>query len=189
MGNTTPQAGRETTVKIAVHTLGSEPTRLEADLSPSELDPGEDESRFGQPVHVVVKLTRMQEDILAQGEARTTVRLECSRCLDEVDVQIAGSFEALYAPEARASGQQTGRRDFEWGSRGVSFYGEGSIDLTDEIRQCLVIELPLKPLCRPDCSGLCPQCGQNLNERPCDCKADADASPWAALRDLIPPKE
>ena len=163
--------------------------RLEATVSPQDLGLGAEDASLDQPIRVSVKLTRMQEDVLAQGEARTTARLECSRCLDGMEVEIEGSFQALFVPETGGHGQRTGRWAFEHGDRGVNFYREGTIDLSDEIRQCLLIELPLKPLCRPECAGLCPQCGKNLNQGACDCEPGDDAGPWSALRDLIPPRQ
>jgi uncharacterized protein len=174
-------------LKIGVHSLGPEPTLLEAAQTPQELHLAADGVEFAQPVDVAAKLTRMQEDVLAQGQARTTARLECSRCLEPVQVELAGKFETLYVPDTGPYASRMGRRDFEWGDQRVSFYSGSTIDLTDELRQCLLLELPLKPLCRPDCAGLCPQCGQNLNEGLCECKPDEGDDAWAALRKLIPP--
>jgi uncharacterized protein len=68
----------------------------------------------------------------------------------------------------------------------VNFYSEFTVDLSEEIANCLRIELPMKPLCRPDCAGLCQKCGANLNEGPCGCKPDEEDGPWAKLRGLIP---
>lgn len=181
------QPKRDSPMKIAVHTLGQEPTHIETTLGAQELDLADEPADFDQPVHVRVKLTRMQEDVLAEGETHTTAHTACSRCLEPMPLEIDGSFQALFVPEAGAYGQRMGRRDFEWNDERVSFYSEGTIDLSDEICQSLVIEIPLKPLCRPDCAGLCPQCGKNLNEGPCDCEPEPDQapSPWDALRDLV----
>lgn len=177
-------------VKIAVHTLPSGGTHLETAMSPDELGMADERAEFGQPVLVRVKLTRMQEDVLAQGRARTRVRMTCSRCLEAIEVPIDAELEALYVPQTGPYGERMGRRDFQCNDERVSFYEEGTVDLTEEIRECLLVELPLKPLCRPDCAGLCPQCGKNLNQGFCDCEADEDdAGPFAALRDLISPEE
>ena len=175
-------------MKVAIHTLRPEPSRLEAALSPKELRLDEGIAAFDAPVHVRVKVTRMQEDVLAQGEASTTARLECSRCLAETALPLTGTFEALFVPRTGAQGSRMALRDAEWAAREVNFYDEGTIDLSDEIRECLTVELPLKPLCKPDCAGLCPTCGEDLNAGPCGCKPDTDDGPWAALRDLIPPE-
>ncbi|MBM4031531.1 MAG: DUF177 domain-containing protein [Planctomycetes bacterium] len=175
-------------MKIAVTSLADRPTSLEATLTPKELDLVAERVRFEEPVEVSVTLTRMQEDVLAEGKASTRAVVECGRCLEDVPVELHGEFEALYVPETGPYAARMGRRDFEWGDQRVNFYSELTVDLTDEIRQCLLLELPLKPLCRPECAGLCPICGRNRNEGPCGCKPSADESPWAALAKFIPPK-
>jgi len=175
-------------MKIAVASLSDRPTSLEGVLAPRELDLVAERVQFLDPVHVAVTLTRMQEDVLAEGTVRTTAHAECSRCLEDVAVELAGRFEALYVPDTGAYAQRMGRRDFEWGDQRVNFYTELTIDLTDELRQCILLELPMKPLCRPDCAGLCPRCGADLNQGPCTCKPEAADDPWAALGKLLPPK-
>jgi uncharacterized protein len=136
-----------------------------------------------------VKLTAMQEDVLAEGDARTEARAQCSRCLEDVPLILSGHFEALYVPKNGPYAERMHRPDFEWGDQRVNFYSEFTLDLTDEIRQCILLELPMKPLCRRDCAGLCPQCGKNLNEGPCTCLPDEDQAedPFAKLRGLLPP--
>jgi len=176
-------------VKVAVGPLKNRPTWLEARESPQELGPPPEGAEFISPVEVSVKLTRMQEDVLAQGEARTTARVQCSRCLADIELSLAGRFEALYVPDAGAYAKRMGQPKFEWGDQRVSFYSELTIDLTNEIRQCLLLELPMKPLCRPDCAGLCTQCGQDLNQGPCNCQPDKEDDIWGPLRKLIPPTD
>jgi uncharacterized metal-binding protein YceD (DUF177 family) len=58
------------------------------------------------------------------------------------------------------------------------------LDLTEAVRQALVVEQPMAPLCRPDCAGLCPECGADLNAGPHSCAAEPEDSRWAALRAL-----
>src|SRR5918912_1593773 len=60
-----------------------------------------------------------------------------------------------------------------------------TLDLGEAIRQHVLMAAPLQPLCRPDCCGLCPECGHNRNEGPCACQPDLESSPFAALRQLI----
>jgi len=176
-------------MKIGVATLGDRPVTLGATESPQELALAAEHTRFLAPVEVAVKITRMQEEVLVEGKARTRATLECSRCLEDVPADMAGEFEALYVPEGGAYSARAGRRDFEWGDQRVNFYTDFTVDLADEIRQCILIELPMKPLCRPDCAGLCPNCGKNLNEGPCGCKRDAEEDVWDRLRALLPPKK
>ncbi len=175
-------------MKIAVASLAERPTPLEATLSPKELDLTMKHTRFEAPVLVAVTLTRMQEDVLAVGKASTTALAECSRCLEDVPVVLHGEFEALYVPDTGRFAKRMEHPDFAGSGQRVNVYSELTVDLSDEIRQCVLLELPMKPLCRPDCAGLCPTCGANRNEGPCSCKPEAPESPWDALRKLIPPK-
>jgi len=176
-------------VKIGINSLKPEPIWLEQTETAVELHLAVDGVEFPAPVRVKVKVTRMQEDVLAQGRVWTAARLACSRCLEPFDLDLEGSFDALFVPDTGAYATRKGRRDFEWGDERVNFYSEMTIDLSAEIRECLELELPLKPLCRPSCAGLCPQCGKDLNDGPCDCPPDEGDDPWAALRKLIPPKQ
>jgi len=64
---------------------------------------------------------------------------------------------------------------------------EGAIDLMEQILASLVLELPYAPLHAEDCPGICPQCGADLAEGPCDCRPGGSDSPFAVLKDLLPP--
>lgn len=173
-------------MKVSVASLQPVPLQLEATDQPADIGLEAEHVAFPAPVKVSVKLTRMQQEVLAKGEATTTARVQCSRCLAEVDLPLSGSFEALFVPKDREPDEQR-RHDHD--DQHVSFYSEFTVDLSDEIVQCLLLELPMRLLCAPDCAGLCPQCGQNLNEGSCNCKPDEPADTWAALRDLFPPKD
>jgi len=59
-----------------------------------------------------------------------------------------------------------------------------SLEIGERVRQLILLALPLKPLCRPDCRGLCPLCGQDLNEGECGCKREAPDSRWEKLKAL-----
>ncbi|MFP4057248.1 MAG: YceD family protein [Candidatus Brocadiia bacterium] len=172
-------------MKVAVSSLEEHPVQLDAQESPGELELSAEGVEFAAPVDVSVKLTRMQENVLAEGVARTTVRLSCSRCLEPVDLGLEGKFEALFVPDTGAYAERMGRRDFEWADQRVEFYSERTIDLTNEINQALRLELPMKPLCQPHCAGLCPECGKNLNRGPCGCQPEQEDDVWAPLREIV----
>jgi len=174
-------------MKIAVSSLSERPTTLQGTFAPKELELVAVRVQFRDPVQVSATVSRMQEDVLAQGKASTKAHVECSRCLEDVEVDLAGEFEALYVTATGRFAKRMGHPDFAGGDQRVNFYSELTVDLSDEIRQCILLALPIKPLCRPDCAGLCPQCGRNRNEGPCGCKEDAEDDLWAKLRAIIPP--
>jgi len=88
-----------------------------------------------------------EEELLVHLGLRCTRRLICARCLAPFEDEFSKEVD-LTTPVA----------------------GKVVVDLTDDIRQQIVMEYPMKPLCREDCKGVCPQCGQNLNEGTCSCK-------------------
>src|SRR5829696_8331212 len=132
-----------------------------------------------------VKLTRLSQDLLAQGQVGAEVRLQCSRCLDEFSVPVEARLEEKYQPTIDIeTGRPVRREEDEEDDTAFSISAGHEIDLAEPVRQALLVALPLKPLCREDCAGLCPQCGANLNEGPCDCEPDTADNRWAALREL-----
>jgi uncharacterized protein len=104
----------------------------------------------------------------------TTARLECRRCLAEVDVPVRESAGLVFAPRRAAVGDE---------SCYVIPERTNVLDLTEALREELLLALPRYVECRPDCRGLCPRCGANLNAGPCRCAPAADPR-WDALRSL-----
>lgn len=115
-------------------------------------------------IHLNLRLTRMGDEVLADGMASMPGKLQCARCLEEFSMILEGSFETLYVPERCSLPTDPAQRDK------VEFYAGKSIDITDDIREAVCSAIPMKALCRSDCKGLCPYCGQNLNEWQCKCQ-------------------
>ena len=117
-----------------------------------------------------------------RGVAVCEAELACSRCLDPYRVTLRGEVEFSIretAGEKAADADETAVNEF------LVPLGTAEIDVTGPVREGLILELPLKPLCREECRGLCPVCGVNRNERACDCKVEKTDSRWDALRDLL----
>ena len=140
----------------------------ELDEPPYEIDDGVEAI---SPLTGPVKLNRTNRGILADAELATDVRLECSRCLEEVVVPIRTHItEEFYPTVDLRSGLLIERPE---GGTGFMLNESHELDLTEPVRQSVLLELPMKPLCRADCAGLCVQCGQNLNEGGCGCEREA----------------
>ncbi|HVO42849.1 MAG TPA: DUF177 domain-containing protein [Aggregatilineales bacterium] len=116
-------------------------------------------------------LSRTSYGILVQGELRTTRQTECRRCLDEVEFPVRLSIEELFVSPPKPDAEFTVADD-------------GILDLTPLLRQEVILAMPLGVLCKPDCAGLCPTCGTNLNDGPCDCTQDTIDPRFAALKAL-----
>jgi uncharacterized protein len=138
--------------------------RYEIDEPPYQVDEGVESV---SPLRGTVKLNRTNRGVLADADVATDLKLECSRCLEEVVVPIKTHITEEYYPTVDLrSGVAVDRPD---GGTGFMLNEAHELDLTEPVRQSILLELPMKPLCRADCAGLCPRCGQNLNERRCDC--------------------
>ena len=118
-------------------------------------------------VTVDATLEWVTDGVLATGVVTTAYEGECRRCLTTVPGVVRANFQELFEFEAR---------------EGESYPIKGEhIDLAPLVNEALLLELPLAPLCREDCQGLCPRCGADLNAGPCGCDPDDRDPRWAAL--------
>ncbi len=135
------------------------------------------------PVTGTVALANVGGQIRATGAVRTVVRLACSRCLREFPYELEVPLDELCVlaqiDEPAAYAEQSEDTDV------VPILNEEFIDLSELVRQCLVLGVPDRPLCREDCKGLCPQCGQDLNEKQCNCTKVTMDPRWLPLRRLL----
>src|SRR5947209_5022501 len=118
-------------------------------------------------VSVGALLEWVNDGILATGKATAPYEAECRRCLATVGGEVTAPFQELFEPDSR---------------EGETYPLKGDqIDLGPLAREALLLELPLAPLCREDCQGLCPTCGADRNAGPCPCPAEDLDPRWATL--------
>ena len=117
------------------------------------------------------------EGVLVSGRVTGALRGECVRCLREIDDQLAVTIQELYAYEHSTTDETTDEDE-------VGRLQGDLIDLEPAVRDAVVLALPTHPLCRADCSGLCPECGGYLDELPADHSHQRIDPRWSALKDL-----
>jgi uncharacterized protein len=119
------------------------------------------------------------------GKVTTELEVACSRCLEPFRVPVDSAFDLLFLPLADQA-EVAGDDDHQLGDDDTnsSFYEGESIDLAQVIREQCYLSLPMKPLCRPDCQGLCPVCGTNRNLETCSCQSEWVDPRMEALRRL-----
>jgi uncharacterized protein len=140
-----------------------------------------DDVNFIHPISGFVKLFRQNIQVYATVELSTEIEVECGRCLEKFYTTIKGHFEVQY--RLTYSPDKDGWLDEDLG---VRYYMGEYIDITEDICQAIVVEIPLWPVCSEDCKGLCPQCGHNLNLGDCNCIPIAKRpSQFAALGELL----
>lgn len=130
-----------------------------------------------------VKLIRTDRGILARGTLYTKVEVTCSRCLSLFSCPLTLNIEEEYFPTTDVvSGAFLPIPD-EPGCFTIDEHH--LLDLTEAIRQYALLASPMKPLCREDCAGLCPNCGHNLNQGACDCPSQEADPRWSGLRKYL----
>ena len=132
-----------------------------------------------------LRLIRFNKGVWAKGELEASVDVLCSRCLNSFHQPIKTSIYEEFRPLV-AEGED--RLLSEVGAEeGASAINEHHIlDLMETVRQLLIVHRPLKPLCRANCGGICPTCGDDRNLSPCLCETRPANPQWAALVELLP---
>ena len=136
----------------------------------------------GTPVVLDASLTSVEDGVLVRACTRVHIHGECVRCLRDLDEDRTIAFDELYLlPEARAAQIAQGDEEAE----GFFLVGPTSLDLEPALRDALVLELPFRPLCRPDCAGLCSQCGERLDDLEAGHSHEVLDPRWSALAGLL----
>ena len=125
--------------------------------------------RLASPAELIADAHKDERKVRLKGRVRATLELDCSRCLEAFQVPVDATFDMLFLPAVETAGD--GEREVAEDDFGVSYYRDETIDLGEVVREQCYLALPMKPLCRDDCQGLCPVCGINRNRETCGCHA------------------
>lgn len=120
------------------------------------------------PIQAALHLEREVNGILASGTFSTTAVVLCSRCSEPVSIPLSDSFAISYTEAGEALRDE--QAELSAAEMDVDTMQDDRLDVTKLLRENVLLNLPLQPLCRSDCRGLCPHCGANLNESPCRCR-------------------
>jgi uncharacterized protein len=164
-------ATRSTDVVASIYELAPELGRVAADAD-----------RPGPILAGPIRLMRTGNDILVQGELHAELTLPCARCLTPVPVPLTVTLDDVFTPTLDIVTGQAITPEEE--DQALWIDEHHLLNLSEVLRQYVLVALPMRPLCRADCRGLCANCGQNLNEGPCDCKPEPDPR-WAKLAALL----
>lgn len=126
----------------------------------------------GSDIDIDLRLEAVVEGVLVTGSADAILRGECARCLEAIDDRGSFRIQELYFYPGREA-----EEDSCW-------VVDDMIDVEAPLRDAVVLELPFTPLCRPDCAGLCPQCGANLNNDPGHSHGEQVDPRWEKLAGL-----
>ena len=134
-------------MKIDINKIPLEGLTLEEEVNPSGLDLETDIVKLLEPIKIRAEVSKITNAVTMELNLDGSIRLSCSRCLREFNVALKKNLRLNYHVDRT----------------------EPIIDLDQDIKEEIILDYPIKPLCNPDCKGLCPKCGKNLNEGGCSC--------------------
>jgi uncharacterized protein len=149
-------------------------------FQPGEVGGDSDAYEIVAPVELEFDINKDKDKFRLVGRVRTELELTCSRCIETYRFAIDAEFDQRYLPSSAASSEAD--REVEEDDLETSYYTDDEIDLSQLMREQFYLALPMKPLCREDCKGLCAQCGTNLNTGTCDCAPVWEDPRLAALK-------
>jgi len=168
---------------------------IDRTYEPAAFGAESEDFRLTSPVHLTADLTKSGAKFLLKGRLTATLELACSRCLEPFAVPVDASLDLTFvpavepakpvaetpadaAPPRHKKTPRHGHEDVELDGTevaedelGLSEYSGDAIDLGQMMREQFYLALPMKPLCQPDCKGLCPVCGKNRNRETCSCES------------------
>ncbi len=167
---------------IDLITLRDSPFEFEISLAPEEIDLESGDAKLKTAAGVKGKLTRHIAQTDVEGTIRAELEVECTRCLQKIDKAAEFEFEAAFVTQenfTEAKEAELNANDLD-----VSVFEGDKIDLTELVREQILLNLPEQVFCRADCKGLCEKCGANRNLIDCSCQEKEIDPRWQGLREL-----
>ena len=137
-------AGERVMMKIHVNQVPPEGLKDHAAYDPGTLDMERFDVHLREPFEVDAFITKADQELVVSAEIHAPLRLTCARCLEEFLSVV--STDAMFSYKVQPT---------------------DVVDITEDVRQEIILAYPMIPVCQPDCKGLCSSCGQNLNVAPC----------------------
>jgi uncharacterized protein len=169
-------------MEIQLDAITAVTSELTLKATPAELDLRLDLATLGTDVVYNLTARRVEDEVFLDGALSFSMNLTCARCLEE----FSHSYKMPMRLVIQLVADDSIARDGEGDTEGFVIFPEAqnTYSLDQQVRDLIALEMPMKPLCRSDCRGLCPQCGANINETACDCKPAGPDPRWDGLRKL-----
>ena len=172
-------------MQFHVKDLAIRPARFDVEPEPGKIDFLDAKLRQAGPLRAAGRVelaTASIGEIRVSGHLKVTMVGPCDRCLEDAEHVIDVDFTLFYRPDASGEfGSDTG---IDEGEVEIGFYEGEALELEEVLREQVMLALPMQMLCRPDCKGICPVCGQNRNEASCECDTSMVDERWAALKQI-----
>lgn len=149
---------------------------------PDELGPLDERVSLIEPVSVSGKVKLARAEIFVNGHIETRAQVECDRCLQRVELPVNTDFALQYITGSEYESSQAAELTED--EMSVSLFDGEVIDVDEIVKEQILLTVPTRMLCRPDCKGICPNCGIDKNTADCECATDEIDPRWAALKNL-----
>ncbi len=167
-------------MKVDFRQIEPEGSELSFSESAEDLDLTAEGIEFPEPIEVDVTVNQTGDEIIVQGRLSTMAGMDCSRCLERFEMPVSSKLQFVIQLLELNAAQDSDDEDFVILPKTTQEY-----DLSGRVREAIMLEIPLKSLCKESCIGLCSMCGTNLNETNCDCTPDKTDERWESLRQLF----
>jgi uncharacterized protein len=177
-------------MEFKVSVLEQEPIEFDLALPPGRVDLGEEARQEGnletsglaEVIHEHRGPKEIVADIRLRGKFAGKFEIPCARCVEPVDLPLEGEFDLIFRP--LGADTDAPERSITAPETEIGYYQGDSLLLEDVLREQVLLSLPVRTLCKPDCKGLCPRCGQNRNNQDCSCEEGPADPRWEALSGL-----
>src|ERR1017187_4326015 len=177
-------------MEFKISELEREPIEFDLELAPGAVDLGSEAEQVGQlatsGLAEVLHEHRGPKDIVAdirlRGRFAGDFQVPCARCVEPVKIPLAADYDLISRPVTADT--EAPERSITAPETEICYYQEDSLSLEDVLREQVLLALPVRTLCKPDCKGLCPRCGENRNSKACSCEEGPSDPRWEALAGL-----
>jgi uncharacterized protein len=177
-------------MEFKVSELEREPIDFDLELAPGAVDLGGEAEQQG-PLAASGRAEVLHEhrgprdivaDIRLRGRFAGNFEVPCARCVEPVKIPLGADYDLIFRPVAADS--EAAERSITPQETEIGYYQKDSLVLEDVLREQVLLSLPVRTLCKPDCKGLCPRCGADRNRQPCSCDEGPSDPRWEALAGL-----
>ena len=162
--------------------LEKSPYSFNFTLSPDEIDLESESVNLKDDVSIEGTLSKRIAQVDIEGKIRVEGELECTRCLQKTGQKLDFPFAAAFVTEENYT--EAKEAELKAGDLDVSIFDGARIDLSELVREQIILNLPEQIFCREDCKGLCQKCGANRNLIDCNCEEKEIDPRWQSLREL-----
>jgi len=170
-------------MKIIVSKIPKEGIEIHSSVDAAGLNIDSSDFILNDNVHIDALINKDGDIFFVDGSIKTVIQVTCSRCAMDFPYPVYTVFHCHEEPVSSANKDMD--MALKRGDMDVDHYAGDEVEINNLFREQLILAVPMYPLCRPDCPGLCPICGHNLNNGNCGCKKEDADNPFAVIKKLF----